>query len=143
MALAIIMMAGFPRNIYAADVSEEICEIEEVYELEPAESVSSGQDDAAVTAGCTHPQWTWECRKNFIGTENNVTHKYGLFWSKTCTTTVKLSTVRNFCYICKANLPQFDTSEQHECRQIHKDCGKGTEDICMIIGQYSIKGAIQ
>lgn len=139
--LAMVMLLGFSINVYAEDLetvnlTEEICESEITGSMEIVE-------DLEVAAACTHPQWTWECRKNYIGTKTNVTHQYGLFWANTCTTTVKLSTVRNFCYICKANMTWYDTNEQHECRQIHQNCGKGTEDICTIIGQYSVKEEIQ
>lgn len=141
-AMAMVMLFGFSVNVYA----------EEPKTVNPAEVVASGgelqteeimQKEATTAAACTHPQWTWECRRNYIGTKTNVKHKYGFLWANTCTSTVKLSTVRNFCYICKASMYWYDTNEQHECRQIHQDCGKGTEDICTIIGQYSIKEEIQ
>ena len=73
----------------------------------------------------------------------STTHRYGLFWSETCSTTVKGSTVKNFCYYCKGDLREYDTNERHDCKQIHWNCGKGTEDICTIIGQYSLDGELQ
>lgn len=96
---------------------------------------ATANEQTSVTSAyaCNHAMWTWECRKNYIGTEYE-NHYYG--WFKTCHSTVKTSTVRNFCYQCGANLPQFDTNERHQCRQYHNECGRGVEDICTIIGQY-------
>lgn len=84
-------------------------------------------------AVCQHVYQSWECRKQRLN-PISVSHKYGLFWTSTCNTTVYHSTVRHFCAFCKADMPWLDTNEQHECVQVHHDCGDGTVSICTIIG---------
>lgn len=118
MSLALVMLI----NVSAVASAEELQTV-----------VSNEQTLANSAYACNHAMWTWACRKNYIGTEK-ANHFYGFF--QTCHSTVKTSTVRNYCYQCGANLPQFDTNERHQCRQIHNECGKGIEDICTIIGQY-------
>lgn len=151
MMMVTVMVLGLSINVCAEEGNGNVVDAVEMEQeadiVEAVESVSVAdivepmeivQDEASVAAACTHPQWTWACRKNYIETRTNQKHKYGLFFA-TCTSTVKYSTVRNFCYICKANMTWYDTNDTHDCLQIHQDCGKGTEDICTIIGQYSIK----
>lgn len=84
-------------------------------------------------AACEHIYQTWECTKQRLSPVA-VTHTYGLFWANTCNTTVYHSKVRHFCPFCKNDMPWLDTGELHECVQVHKNCGDGTESICTIIG---------
>ena len=96
-------------------------------------ALASDQTVSGSNAVCQHIYQTWECtnqRLNPVG----VSHGYGLFWASTCNTTVYHSKVRHFCPNCKASMPWLDTNDQHECVQVHQNCGKGTQKICTIIG---------